>query len=127
MAETDIHPLPTSVANDTKVSSYNKHIGSKLGDPARRLLETYSKISSDEIEKHVYAIVCPLPPFHRHAHENVQRDEAWEVWPYRCIGQFRFLDLSISHYPHYPAILERLKKGDQNFLDLGCCFGQDLC
>ncbi|PMD65774.1 uncharacterized protein K444DRAFT_624327 [Hyaloscypha bicolor E] len=56
MAETDIHPLQTSVANDTKVSSYNKHIGSKLGDPARRLLETYSKISSDEIEKHVYAI-----------------------------------------------------------------------
>lgn len=79
MAETDIHLLQTSVANDTKVSSYNKHIGSKLGDPARRLLETYSKISSDEIEKHVYAIVCPLPPFHRHAHENVQRDEAWEV------------------------------------------------
>lgn len=89
MAETDIHPLQTSVANDTKVSSYNKHIGSKLGDPARRLLETYSKISSDEIEKHVYAI----------------RDEAWKVWLYPCIGQFRFLDLSISQSPHYPAIL----------------------
>lgn len=56
----------------------------------------------------------------------MQRDEAWKVWPYPCIGQFRFLDLSISHSPHYPAILERLKTGDENFLDLGCCFGQDL-
>ncbi|KAE9375707.1 methyltransferase domain-containing protein [Stipitochalara longipes BDJ] len=83
---------------------------SKLGDPARHLLETYSNIPSDEVEKHVYAI----------------RDEAWNVWPYPCIGQFRFLDLSISHSPHYPAILERLKTGDENFLDLGCCFGQDL-
>ncbi len=51
-----------SVAPETRVSSYNKHIGSKLGDPARRLLETYSKIPSNQVEKHVYAIVCfPLP------------------------------------------------------------------
>ncbi|KAN0112694.1 hypothetical protein V8E51_005645 [Hyaloscypha variabilis] len=80
-----------------------------LGDPARRLLETYSDIPSDEVEKHVYAI----------------RDEGWKVWPYPCIGQFRFLDLSISHSPYYPTILERIKAGE-NFLDLGCCFGQDL-
>jgi SAM-dependent methyltransferase len=55
-----------------------------------------------------------------------QRDKAWAVWPYPCIGQFRFLDLSISQSTHYPEILERLKTGEQNFLDLGCCFGQDL-
>jgi len=95
---------------DTKVSWYNDSIGNKLGDRARHLLETYSKVPSDEVEKHVYAI----------------RDKAWKVWPYPCIGQFRFLDLSISQSPHYTAILERLMTGDQDFLDLGCCFGQDL-
>jgi len=28
--------------------------------------------------------------------------------------------------PNYPLILERLKSGNENFLDLGCCFGQEL-
>jgi hypothetical protein len=28
-----------------------------LGEPARHLLETYSNIPSDEVEKHVYTIV----------------------------------------------------------------------
>lgn len=55
-----------------------------------------------------------------------QRDKAWEIFPYPCIGQFRFLDLSISQSPHYSDILSRLKSGEETFLDLGCCFGQDL-
>lgn len=42
---------------DRKALWYNNSIGSKLGEPARRLLETYSKIPSDEVEKHIYAIV----------------------------------------------------------------------
>jgi SAM-dependent methyltransferase len=28
--------------------------------------------------------------------------------------------------PNYPTILQRLKTGDENFLDLGCCFGQEI-
>jgi len=113
-------------ASDRKNSRYNKNIGSKLGDPARRLLETYSDIPSDEVEKHVYAIVClPSLCVCRTLTPATQRDEGWKVWPYPCIGQFRFLDLSISHSPYYPTILERIKAGE-NFLDLGCCFGQDL-
>jgi hypothetical protein len=64
--------------------------------------------------------------FRGHAHKNAQRDEALEDWPYSRIGQFRLLNLPISHPPHCPAILERLVPGDQNFLDLGRCFGQDL-
>lgn len=54
-----------------------------------------------------------------------QRDRAWDVWPYPCIGQFRFLDLSISLHPLYPLLQQRLHSG-QSFLDLGCCFGQDI-
>jgi SAM-dependent methyltransferase len=34
--------------------------------------------------------------------------------------------LAIALSPHYPQILERLKTGNENFLDLGCCFGQEI-
>jgi hypothetical protein len=33
---------------------------------------------------------------------------------------------AISLSPDYPAVLQRLKSGNENFLDLGCCFGQEL-
>jgi SAM-dependent methyltransferase len=54
-----------------------------------------------------------------------QRDTAWNVFPYPCIGQFRFLDLSIGDHAVYPEIVSRLTSG-QKYLDLGCCFGQDI-
>ncbi|KAH8794173.1 hypothetical protein BGZ57DRAFT_983441 [Hyaloscypha finlandica] len=82
----------------------------KLGASARELLENYSEIPPAEVESHIYKI----------------RDEAWDVFPYPCIGGFRFLDLAISLSPDYPAVLQRLKSGNENFLDLGCCFGQEL-
>lgn len=57
-----------------------------------------------------------------------QRDRAWKIHPYPCVGRFRFLDLSISLHPLYPAVLARLKTSPtpRKFLDLGCCFGQDI-
>ena len=56
-----------------------------------------------------------------------QRDKAWAIHPYPCIGQFRFLDLSISAQPAYPRLLSLLKSAPETtFLDLGCCFGQDI-
>lgn len=55
-----------------------------------------------------------------------QRDKAWEIHPYPCLGQFRFLDLSVTLSPHYPTILSRLKNNHETYLDLGCCFGQDI-
>lgn len=104
---------------------YNASLGSKLGAPARELLETYSHIPASEVEAHVYSIVLPLHllPFPTNFH--TQRDAAWKIWPYPCIGQFRFLDLSISQSPYYTTLLSRLKTGEK-FLDLGCCFGQDI-
>ncbi|KAF4634146.1 hypothetical protein G7Y89_g3962 [Cudoniella acicularis] len=111
MAETDIPNASTKIANRAKdVPWYNPDIGNKLGDSARELLETYSKIPADEVEEHVYKI----------------RDEAWNIFPYPCIGGFRFLDLAISLSPHYQTILHRLKTNNETFLDLGCCFGQEL-
>jgi len=38
---------------------------------------------------------------------------------------FRFLDLSLKSTDVYPEVLSRLKAGE-SFLDLGCCFGQEL-
>jgi SAM-dependent methyltransferase len=36
------------------------------------------------------------------------------------------LHRAISLSPSYPTILQRLKTGNENFLDLGCCFGQEI-
>jgi hypothetical protein len=46
-------------------------------------------------------------------------------FPYPCIGLFRFLDFSIRKSPVYDEVLQRVKNG-QKFLDMGCCFAQDI-
>lgn len=53
--------------------------------------------------------------------QSMHRDVAFQVFPYACIGQLRFLTLSLRTHP-----LERLTQGSQTLLDLGCCFAQDL-
>lgn len=81
-----------------------------------------------------------------------QRSRAFGIYPYPCIGQLRFLNLSLSRHPLYPEVLARLRpdtkleaqqyeslsiSGEgsgtsylhshpQLFLDLGCCLAQDL-
>lgn len=48
-----------------------------------------------------------------------------EVHPFPCIGSWRFLDLILCYGPQYAEILSRVRNGEK-FLDLGCCFGQEL-
>lgn len=55
-----------------------------------------------------------------------QRDQAWAVFKYPCIGRMSFLDFSIGLSPQYSSVLEHLKTGDATLLDLGCCLAQDL-
>ena len=81
-----------------------------LQEPARRLLENYSHIPSDQVIPHIIAV----------------RDRAWDIWPYPCLGKLNFLDLSISQSPTYPTVLARLINFNHTLLDLGCCFAQDL-
>ncbi|CAL5873744.1 uncharacterized protein PFLUO_LOCUS8026 [Penicillium psychrofluorescens] len=81
----------------------------EVPEPAKTLLEKYSKISPGEVMQHVKTV----------------RDRAFSVFPYPCIGSFRFLDMSVPQSPHYPEILERLKSG-QKLLDIGCAVGQEL-
>ena len=46
---------------------------------------------------------------------------------YACIGQLRFLNLSLRMHPAYSQILDRLTGvSNTTLLDLGCCFAQDL-
>ncbi|KAI1100872.1 hypothetical protein F4804DRAFT_317773 [Jackrogersella minutella] len=81
-------------------------------DPkSRQLLETYSGLSPDEVVPHVLTI----------------RDKAFALYPWPCIGQMRFVRLSLASYPSYAGALERLRSNpDARFLDIGCCFGQDI-
>ena len=54
-----------------------------------------------------------------------QRDKAFKVYPWPCIGQVRFLNNKLPKKPYASKILPKLKQG-ATFLDAGCCFGQQL-
>ena len=54
-----------------------------------------------------------------------QRARGFQTLPYPCIGQFRFLTLTLPSHPLYRTIVSRLQNGE-TYLDVGCCFGQDL-
>ncbi|KAJ9638842.1 hypothetical protein H2201_004632 [Coniosporium apollinis] len=93
---------------DKDIPWYIKEL-ENVSEQAQKLLEEYSGIAPDRVVPHILEV----------------RERAWDIFPYPCIGQFRFLDLSISSAPQYPEILQRVKDG-QKLLDIGCCFGQDV-
>ncbi|KAJ5578640.1 uncharacterized protein N7459_007604 [Penicillium hispanicum] len=80
-----------------------------LPETSAQLFAEYSGIPKDQILNHIHRI----------------REKAWDVYPYPCIGVFRFIDFGAYNSPVYPSVVERIKAG-QTFLDLGCCFGQDI-
>ncbi|KAI2895239.1 hypothetical protein CBS63078_4254 [Aspergillus niger] len=82
----------------------------QVKEPARTILAEYSKIPEEKIIDHVKQV----------------RDRAFAVFPYPCIGSFRFLDISISNSSAYSEILSRLKDTSDIYLDLGCAMGQDI-
>ncbi|KAL4254522.1 hypothetical protein ABKN59_003241 [Abortiporus biennis] len=55
------------------------------------------------------------------------QEEAYEVFPYPCIHCFAFTKLQISHLDAYTkAIQLGQERPGALFLDLGCCFGNDV-
>ncbi|KAI1081457.1 hypothetical protein F5B20DRAFT_536130 [Whalleya microplaca] len=82
----------------------------EVNEPIRKLLENYSKIPSPEVVKHV----------------NTMRERGFASNPYPCIGLYRFANLTLLTHPLYDTIVERLKATNATYLDVGCCFGQDL-
>ncbi|KAI8938729.1 hypothetical protein NX059_004597 [Plenodomus lindquistii] len=82
----------------------------KIPQETRQLLETYSGVPANEVFDHVVKV----------------RDEAFEIFPYPCIGQFRFLEPSFSELgEEYKEVVRRLSEG-QKLLDMACCFGQTI-
>ncbi|KAI8965518.1 hypothetical protein F5Y11DRAFT_293717 [Daldinia sp. FL1419] len=82
----------------------------EINGPIRKLLESYSKLPSSEVVKHI----------------NNIRERGFTANPYPCIGLYRFINLTLLSHPLYDTILERLSAPSATYLDVGCCFGQDL-
>lgn len=57
---------------------------------------------------------------------ETQRERGFAANPYPCIGLYRFANLTLLTHPLYDAIVKRLKAAGTTYLDVGCCFGQDL-
>lgn len=122
--------LPTmtpSTPNQTDTTFYDKL--ENLTPEAREFLSNYIGLPEAQHSAHVIKIVshCNLVKRHARDHANWtnQRDQAWEVCPYSCVGTFGFTSPSIQVQPYYPSLLNRIKNGD-SFLDLGCGLGQNV-
>jgi len=57
--------------------------------------------------------------------QGEQRDKLWGVWAYPCVGQFKFVSITIQRQNSYERIVESLK-GGARYLDIGCAIGQDM-
>ncbi|KAI0185551.1 hypothetical protein EV127DRAFT_348011 [Xylaria flabelliformis] len=84
-------------------------------EPTRALLEQYSGIPAKDVDRHVYQM----------------RDKLWDVYPYACVGRFRFASLEFATDAYYQVALFRLLQAqteddETRLLDVGCCVGQVL-
>jgi SAM-dependent methyltransferase len=86
------------------------HTLTSIDPEARQILESYAGVAPDHVLSHVQTI----------------RDQAWELYPYPCMGKFSFVKMHISKNPAYPTVLRRLLSQKEKLLDLGCGFGQEL-
>jgi SAM-dependent methyltransferase len=81
-----------------------------VGDWARKFYKEYVSIADEEeLNEHLMEV----------------RGLAWEVYKYRCVASFQFINYNLSEsygLEWYNGILQRLKEGDK-ILDLGCAFG----
>ena len=125
---------PSQVATRDKSAPWYAPEISQISPAARELFENYSHVPAERVIPHILEVVS-LPyllPFilsnfvKAKALYFIQRNRAWDIWPYPCIGQFRFLDFSISLSPLYSSVLSRLCTHSHTLLDLGCCFAQDV-
>ncbi|KAI0396542.1 hypothetical protein F5Y17DRAFT_89068 [Xylariaceae sp. FL0594] len=116
----DIASAPRIAATEPTVATLS---GGRYADvlpvdvePIRALLTGYSGIPAEDVDQHVYQM----------------RDRLWDIYPYSCVGRFRFASLEFASDGYYQAALSRLLQAgtdpdDQTrFLDVGCCVGQVL-
>ncbi|KAI0162497.1 hypothetical protein BJ166DRAFT_591362 [Pestalotiopsis sp. NC0098] len=83
----------------------------KLKTPFRKLLQEWSRVPQQEVISHICRV----------------REEAWQIFPWPCIGEFWFIEQGLLRHPDYSRVLAQVTKTpDSKFLDLGTCLGQDL-
>ncbi|KAK8128784.1 hypothetical protein PG984_009892 [Apiospora sp. TS-2023a] len=97
-------------SNPERNRGWYKEDVTEINAPMHELLEKYSKVPSNEVVTHV----------------NNIRAKGFRANPYPCIGLYRFTILTLLTHPRYPEIVSRLKAPGAAYLDIGCCFGQDL-
>ncbi|KAL7275047.1 hypothetical protein RUND412_002041 [Rhizina undulata] len=108
---TEVVPKVEHIPEAVTVESWYAEDVKTLPEGVVKLFTEYAGIPEDEVIPHI----------------NKFRVEAWKIYPYPCIGGFRFLKPSLATSPHYPRILSRLQSSQSaKLLDLGCCFGFDL-
>ncbi|KAI0206434.1 hypothetical protein F4808DRAFT_407234 [Astrocystis sublimbata] len=100
------------LARSTKVPWYHEEFEYKLKPGFRKLLEQWSKVPAGDVVRHI----------------DQARAQAWEVFPWPCIGEFWFIEQGLVRHPDYSQILNRMKctTPAPTFLDLGTCLGQDV-
>ncbi|KAF3802781.1 Methyltransferase trt5 [Colletotrichum gloeosporioides] len=96
--------------SDTSAPWYTTRVGIDVLENARDILETYARVSPENVEAHVLTL----------------RDKIWSVFPYPCIGRFSFLDFYLHRMPLYSSLVNRLKEPNAKHLDVACCVGQDI-
>ena len=113
--------------NDSKPGYYIADIGPRLKPNVIDLFRKWTGLSGDALLSHLHGIVSFRVPQSICSALTVhsQRDRAWLIAPYPCVGSWFFLFPGITRLPQYPSILDRARNGAL-ILDLGCCFGQDL-
>ncbi|KAF9027794.1 hypothetical protein BDP27DRAFT_1350413 [Rhodocollybia butyracea] len=68
-------------------------------------------MDEEELKNHIVSVV----------------NQAYEVFKYRCVRDFGFLRMNMSHLPAYPQFLSLSReRKDAIMLDIGCCFGVDV-
>ncbi|KAF2234676.1 hypothetical protein EV356DRAFT_501601 [Viridothelium virens] len=86
----------------------------EIPKPTREVFENYSNIAAEKVLPHVEEL----------------RIRAFKVFPYPCIGENRFLNLTLSRHFLYPKVLSILRQNSlqhaPKLLDVGCCLAQDL-
>lgn len=100
--------------------------------PARHLLEVYSKIPYHDLDDHIRRVVSPAPNGTGTSATELtrpalhQREKAWCISQYPCVGRWKFLYILDPQDPRYQQVLFRLNVAGSRdvLLDLGCGVGQ---
>jgi SAM-dependent methyltransferase len=87
--------------------------------------------SIDPDVRKIFEEYAGIPPAEVLSHVQTVRDQAWELFPYPCMGLFSFVKMRISKNPAYSTVLKHLlandsKKDETTLVDLGCGLGQEL-